>query len=51
MTETRIALDLSVSICDLATDDEAEEIQARIEEAIGSWKPTITATVREYPAA
>ena len=48
MAETRYALDIHIDISDLATEDEAEEIQARIEEAIGSWKPTVTADVREY---
>ncbi|WP_179382067.1 hypothetical protein [Streptomyces sp. SA15] len=45
---TRIAIEITVDISDLATEDEADEIRARIEEATAEWKPTVTATTREY---
>jgi hypothetical protein len=45
---TRYATEITVDISDLATEDEADEIRARIEDAIAAWKPTITADVREY---
>jgi len=50
MDNTRIAADINIDICDLATEDEADEIRARIEDALAEWKPTITVTTREYPA-
>ena len=45
---TRYAVDITVDICDLATEDEANEVRDLIEAAIGHYKPTITATVRDY---
>lgn len=50
MTETRYAAEITVDISDLATDDEADEIRDLIEAAIGHYKPTVTATTREYDA-
>nr|WTB35215.1 rop guanine nucleotide exchange factor [Streptomyces sp. NBC_00830] len=49
MSDIRYAVDISIDICDLSTEDEADEIRDRIEEAIAAWKPTIAATTREYP--
>ncbi|WP_158838982.1 hypothetical protein [Streptomyces sp. NRRL S-1022] len=51
MTDRRYAVDLTVDICDLATEEEADEIRYLIEAAIGHYKPTITATTREYDTA
>lgn len=48
MTDTRYAIDITVDISDLATADEAEEIRARIEDALAEWKPTVSVDVREY---
>ncbi|MFJ4473268.1 hypothetical protein ACIP2X_38040 [Streptomyces sp. NPDC089424] len=42
------AADISIDISDLATEDEAHEIHALIEAAIGGWKPTITLDIREH---
>lgn len=50
MTDTRYATEITVDISDLATEDEADEIRDLIEAAIGHYKPTITATTREYDA-
>lgn len=51
MTETRYAADITVDVCDLATAEEADEIRDLIEAAVGHYRPTVTVTVREYPAA
>lgn len=51
MTSTRYAADITVDVYDLATADEAEEIRDLIEAAIGHYKPTVTVSVRQYPAA
>lgn len=48
MTETRYATEITIDISDLATEDEANEIRDLIEAAIGHYKPTVTATTREY---
>lgn len=45
---TRYAADIRIDISDLATEDEAYEIHALIEAAIGGWKPTITVDTRAY---
>ncbi|MGW0837115.1 hypothetical protein [Streptomyces prunicolor] len=42
------AIEINVDVCDLATEDEADEVRAVIEDALAAWKPTVTATVREY---
>ena len=47
---TRYAVQITVDISDLATEDEANEIRARIEDAAAEWKPTITADLRDYEA-
>lgn len=44
----RYAADITVDISDLATADEADEIRARIEDALAEWKPTVSVDVREY---
>jgi len=48
MTEPRYAIEITVDISDLATEDEVDEIHARIADATAEWKPTITATTRQY---
>jgi hypothetical protein len=50
MAETRYAIEITVDICDLETEGEFDEIRDRIEDALGAWKPTVTATTREYDA-
>lgn len=47
---SRYATEITVDISDLATADEADEIRARIEDAIAEWMPTVTVATREYPA-
>ena len=42
------AANIELDICDLATEDEAHEIYALIEAAIGAWKPTMTIHIRQY---
>ncbi|WP_277816793.1 hypothetical protein [Streptomyces sp. AcH 505] len=42
-----IAADIHIDLSDL-TQDDLDEIQARIEEAVAPWKPTITVDRREY---
>lgn len=42
-----IAADIHIELADL-TDDDRAEIQARIEEAIAPWKPTVEVDRREY---
>jgi hypothetical protein len=44
----RHAVEITVDICDLATESEADEIREAIESAIAQWKPTVNVTVREY---
>lgn len=51
MENTRYAAEITVDISDLTTESEADEIRDLIEAAIGHYKPTITATTREYPTA
>jgi hypothetical protein len=48
MSDHRYAVDITVDICDLTTEDEIDEVRALIEAAIGHYQPTITATAREY---
>lgn len=50
MTETRYATEITVDISDLNTESEADEVRAVIEDALAAWKPTVTATTREYGA-
>jgi hypothetical protein len=45
---TRYAAEITVDVSDLATEDEVDEIRDLIEAAIGHYKPTIAATVRDY---
>ncbi|NUO42377.1 MAG: hypothetical protein HOV82_10095 [Streptomyces sp.] len=45
------AIEITVDISDLATEDEAHEIHALIEAAIGGWKPTISLDIREHGTA
>lgn len=42
------ATEITVDISDLATEDEIEDITDRIRSVLAEWKPTVTATVREY---
>lgn len=42
-----IAADIHIDLSDL-TEDDLDEIQARVEEAVASWKATITVDRREY---
>lgn len=42
------ATEITVDVCDLATEDEADEVRAAIEDALAAWKPTVTATIREH---
>ena len=42
------AADINIDISDLASEDEAYEIYALIEAAIGGWKPTMTLDIRPY---
>ena len=42
------AASISIDVSDLATEDEAHEIQALIEAAIGGWKPTVSLNIRQY---
>lgn len=51
MTDTHYAADITIDISDLTTADEADDIRDRIESALAEWKPTVTVTTREYPAA
>lgn len=50
MNNQRYAVEITVDISDLATEDEADDIRDLIEAAIGHYKPTVTADVREYDA-
>jgi len=45
---TSYAVEFTVDVSDLASEDEADEIREAIESAVAQWKPTVTATVREY---
>lgn len=47
MTDTRLAADITIDVCDL-TQDDLDELRARIEEAAAPWKPIITVTPRNY---
>lgn len=48
MSDTRYATEITVDVSDLNTEAECDEVRAVIEDAIAQWKPTVTATVREY---
>ena len=50
MTDTRYAVEITIDISDLTTEDETDEIRDLIEAAIGHYKPTITTATREYDA-
>lgn len=45
---TSYAVEITVDISDLTTQHEADDIRTAIEDAVAAWKPTVTATVREY---
>ncbi|MES9522417.1 hypothetical protein [Streptomyces capoamus] len=47
MNDTRLAVEITIDISDL-TQDDIDQIQQRIEDATGPWKPLITITPREY---
>lgn len=47
MTDSSLAVEIIVDVCDITPYD-LEQIQERIEDAIGDYKPTITVTPRTY---
>ncbi|MFJ2259503.1 hypothetical protein ACIOKD_14375 [Streptomyces sp. NPDC087844] len=51
MTDRLHAVTIEIDICDLETSGEIDEIRDRIEDAVAAWKPTVTVTPRDYPAA
>lgn len=48
MTDVRYATEITVDVSDLNTEAECDEVRAVIESAVAAWKPTVTASVREY---
>jgi hypothetical protein len=46
---TRYYMTVDVWIGDVCTEDEARELENAIEQAIGGYQTTVTASLHEYP--